>query len=287
MQSLHLTPPQQSSYPYYLPSSQPPQQQIPYPPFQPQSSYRPSQPPNEPQRDIANQYSKELTLLDKIYKDEDKFSSTGDNFNFKVTIFYDKCSRVGLPPNAYIHGASIMLSGQAQTYYYANCGNASTFDQFYINMQLFFESPEWQRLNLSKWQTISLTDMISTNPTLSTTECLRKLYTELDTIQRDVDPAYHGTVHLRENIIRACRGHSALAAGLTNPLGDTSGLVNNLYTSIVNHEVIYKPMEQNYWNENEDGDLYPTDCQYWRGRFKRQDLCYHRRKRLKKIELVR
>ena len=59
-------------------------------------------------------------------------------------------------------------------------------------MQLFFEGPEWQRLNLTKWQTISLTDMISTNPTLSTTECLRKLCTELDTIQRGVDPAYHG-----------------------------------------------------------------------------------------------
>ena len=86
--------------------------------------------------------------------------------------------------------------------------------------------------------------MISTNPTLSTTECLCKLCTELDTIQRAVDPAYHGTVHLRENIIRACRGHPALAAGVTNPPGDTSGLVNNLYTSIINYEAVHKPVQQ-------------------------------------------
>ena len=56
-------------------------------------------------------------MLDKIYKDKDKFSGIGDNFTFKVTIFYDKCRRVGLPPNAYIYGVSIMLSGQAQTHF--------------------------------------------------------------------------------------------------------------------------------------------------------------------------
>ncbi len=188
-------------------------------------------------------------MLDKIYKDEDKFGGTGDNLNFKVTIFYDKCRRVSLPPNAYIHGASIMLLGQAQTYYYANRGNTSTFDQFCINMQSSFEGPEWQRFNLTKWQTISLTDIISANPTLSTTECVRKLCTELETIQRGVDPAYHGTAHLRENIIRACRGHPALTASLTNPPLDTSGLVNNLYTSIVNYEAVHKPMQQSYLND--------------------------------------
>ena len=150
MQSLHLTLPPQSPYPYYSPLLQPPQQQTPYPFLQPQSSYRPSQSPNKSQKDIANQYSKELTLPNQIYKDEDKFSGIGDNFIFKVTIFYDKCSWVGLLPNTYIHGASIMLSGQVQTYYYANHGNASTFDQFRINMQLFFKGPKWQRLNLTK-----------------------------------------------------------------------------------------------------------------------------------------
>ena len=56
-------------------------------------------------------------MLDKIYKDEDKFSGTGDNFNFKVTIFYNKYRQVGLPPNAYIYGTSIMLSGQVQMHF--------------------------------------------------------------------------------------------------------------------------------------------------------------------------
>ena len=76
-----------------------------------------------------------------------------------------------------------MLSGQALTHYYANRGSAASFDDFCQNMRTFFEGPEWERYNLAKWQTISLNDFISANPSLSTTECLRKLCTELDTIQ--------------------------------------------------------------------------------------------------------
>ena len=37
--------------------------------------------------DIMNQHLKELVMFDKIYKDEDKFSGTGDNFNFNLQSF--------------------------------------------------------------------------------------------------------------------------------------------------------------------------------------------------------
>lgn len=54
------------------------------------------------QTEIRNQYSKELIMFEKIYKDNDKFGSTGDYFSFKVTIFLNKNRSVGLPKNAYI-----------------------------------------------------------------------------------------------------------------------------------------------------------------------------------------
>ena len=223
------------------------------------------------EHDTSTQWSRELVLLDKIYKDDDKFSGTGDNFVFKVNIYYDKCRRVGLPPDAYLHDASIMLFGQAQTYHYSNWGDTS-FDGFYVKMWLFFEGPEWQRLNLTKWQTISLNDTISANSTLTTTECLCKLCTNLETIQRGLDPAYYGPVHLRENIICACKGHPALANSLTNPPPDTSELVNNLYTSIVNYETVHKPfsVQQTYvqYDDDDDDDYesWFTDRQYRKGR---------------------
>ena len=151
MQPLYPALSKPSPYVYQTHQTQQPPKQLFPPQFpqqtshlpQPQSLYKTSQSPNQPQpiepqtqTEITNEYLKELIMLHKIYKDEDKFGGTGDNFNFKVTIFYDKCRRVGLPPNAHIHGASIMLSGQAQTYYYANRGNTSTFDQFCTNHSL-------------------------------------------------------------------------------------------------------------------------------------------------------
>ena len=73
-------------------------------------------------------------MLDKIYKNKDKFSSIDDNFNFKVTIFYNKYWWVGLLSNVYIHSAFIILSSQTQIHFYANYDNISIFDQFCTNM---------------------------------------------------------------------------------------------------------------------------------------------------------
>lgn len=88
--------------------------------------------------------------MDKIYKEEDKFGRTGDNFDFKLTVYYDKCRQAGLPSHTYIYGASIMLTGQAQTQFYANQNGTSTFEQFCNNMHNFFKSLEWQQFNLTK-----------------------------------------------------------------------------------------------------------------------------------------
>lgn len=73
-------------------------------------------------------------MYNKIYKDDNKFTDIGDNFKCKATIFFNKCRRVGLPEDAYIQGASIMLLGQAQTYYYRNYDSPSIFYQFCSNM---------------------------------------------------------------------------------------------------------------------------------------------------------
>ena len=123
-----------------------------------------------------------LIMLDKFYKDDDKFGDMGNNFSFKVTFFLNKYRHVGLPKDVYIQGASIMLSDQAQMYYYANCGNNSIIDQFCSNMQLFFEGPEWQHFNLTKWQNISFNNIILVNLILLTTKCVCKLSPKLDNI---------------------------------------------------------------------------------------------------------
>ena len=169
-----------------------------------------------------------------------------------------------------------MLSGQALTFYYSNRKTADitiSYTEFWIKIQNFLDGLEWQRLNLAKWQTISLFSLIAANSTLSTTECLRKLCTEMDEIQRGISIAFQGNEHLRENIIRACRDHAALSVGLINPPNDVSGLIDNLNAFIVNYEAVYKPSIANagYLQEDDD-ELFFVDCQFrrkqqqWRGR---------------------
>lgn len=220
-------------------------------------------------------YSHELTQLDKVYKDDDKFSGTGDNLDYKLAIFYDKCNRIGLPPEMYGRAASIMLSGQAQTYYYNNRSAMATWPEFVASLRKFFEGTEWNRLNRAKWQTINLADVITANPTLSTADCLRKLITEIDMLQRGIGPEFAGPFYLRENIIRAVRGHPALLIGLTNPPEDVPGLVNSLHSSIVNYEAVHKTPQlgsyvQSYNDEEEEdgeeNEAYFVDRHYRGGR---------------------
>ena len=80
-----------------------------------------------------------------------------------------------------------------------------------------------------------------------------------------VNPECHGTVHLSENPIQAYK----------------SGFVNHL----ANYEAVHKSMQPSYLYENGDDKLYFTDRQYRKGGFNPQDLCYHKKKRMKEIEM--
>jgi hypothetical protein len=175
-----------------------------------------------------------------------------------LLIFYDTCKRVDLLSIAYDQDASIMLRDQIQIHFYSNRISFSSFNEFCQTMKMFFERFEWQRLNLVKWQILSLSDIVVTNLTLDLSECLRKIVTELDTIQRDIDSAYHESIHLRENVIRACRDHSALINELINSLYKSSTLISILLISIVNYEAIKKAINQHQFlqNDNDTNDQY-------------------------------
>ncbi len=95
----------------------------------------------------------------------------------------------------------------------------------------------------------------------------------MNTIQRGLNPAYHDPDRLRENIIRACRGHSTLIYELINASSDTSALINVLQASIVNYEVVQKaPSQQHQYAQDQKNDHYFTDRQYRReSSFDRRD----------------
>ncbi len=98
---------------------------------------------------------------------------------------------------------------------------------------------------------------------------------DLDTIQRDINSAYRDSMHLRENIIRACRNHSTLIHDLTNFSANTSALINMLHINIVNYEIIVKSsINQQQYVQNQDDD---NEHLFVDRRFRRDVSSFNRR----------
>ena len=67
----------------------------------------------------AGSFSRELTSLAKLYTSNDlKYSSIGDNFDYKFKVFLDHCRQAALPKDRLAEGISMMLRGQVLDYYF-------------------------------------------------------------------------------------------------------------------------------------------------------------------------
>jgi hypothetical protein len=87
-------------------------------------------------------YEKELSTLNKLYKEKKKFEDTENNFDFKLTIYFDKCRHADLSKHAYDKGISVMLIDETLIRYYVNRTNFIIFNDFCISMRTYFESFE-------------------------------------------------------------------------------------------------------------------------------------------------
>jgi hypothetical protein len=88
---------------------------------------------------ITKSFFKKLSQLNKIYTIDEKFTSTIDNFDFKLRIFFNKCKRVELSSHAYIKETSFMFIKCVLFHFYDNNYENITFDKFRDDMKKFFE----------------------------------------------------------------------------------------------------------------------------------------------------
>jgi hypothetical protein len=91
---------------------------------------------------LVQNFFKKLSQLDKIYKNDEKFKSTDDNFEFKLKIFINKCKRAELSSHAYLKEVAFMLASRALSHFYVNEYENITFDKFRVDMKRFFEESE-------------------------------------------------------------------------------------------------------------------------------------------------
>jgi hypothetical protein len=192
-----------------------------------------------------------LTLLNKIYKKNEKFSDTNSNFDFKVLKLYEKCRRAKLLENVYLQNVSIMFSSETLDYFYSNLQFCYSFHDFCVNIKHYFENSEWYRINLTRWQIINILEIVALSSNLFLFDCLRKICFEMSTIQKDLNYAFVDSIQLRKNIIKVCRNHFLLINELNNASINVSDLINSLHTNVMNYEAIRKQydfMQQIYQN---------------------------------------
>jgi hypothetical protein len=90
-----------------------------------------------------------------------KYDEISSYFDYKLTIFYNVCERVELPREAYMRVFLIILKGLAEAHYFNGILSILPYLDACNNMRAYFEGPEYYRLNLNKWNNITL-DLITT-----------------------------------------------------------------------------------------------------------------------------
>jgi hypothetical protein len=60
-----------------------------------------------------------------MYNDKSKYSGLNDNFDYKLDIFHDLCTRDGVPETAKAKAYLTMLTSLALDYYYTNLCNVA------------------------------------------------------------------------------------------------------------------------------------------------------------------
>jgi hypothetical protein len=208
-------------------------------------------------------YSRDITNLAKAYVDEDRYSGhPDDSFEYKFSIFLDNCERVGIPPEAQNLAFPIMLTNLAKDYYYKSCRNHLTLDQLHEAMQRRFETDEQGRLNLLKWESLTLESVIKKNPDKNTSECLDILIKTMTTIQRNLPSAYHDDKILCDKLINACRTTEACKFACYKAGNTLVGIISDLQASITTHEQTKHPNTIFTFDKNPEPDAYFVDRRY-------------------------
>ena len=99
-------------------------------------------------------------------------------FDYKYGIFIDLCEKAELPKEMYFKAFSIMLKGAALKHYYTTCKSNPRMTQLAdlcYSIRNTFEGPEYKRSMLTKWNELSLHQIIEKNSDKDIETCLQKI----------------------------------------------------------------------------------------------------------------
>src|SRR5450432_2959538 len=201
--------------------------------------------------------SKTISEVAKIYTEEQKYDGVNGSFDLKLAIFLDICQRVDLPANYLLRAFPTMLKGLALDHFYNNQLSSLTYEEACNSTRNFFEGPGYQRRNLDKWNSISLSSIATANPDKSTYENVQTLINTLRQLQYGLAPTLRNVDFLHNKIVSACQGHAACRIAVSDPPATLGELINKLQSAITTYE-----REQQLQLQTNTSDTYYTDRRY-------------------------
>ncbi|RKF82229.1 hypothetical protein GcM1_173008, partial [Golovinomyces cichoracearum] len=174
---------------------------------------------------------RDLVNLMKMYDRKLKYSGFQDGFDFKLTIFYDLCTKAGINPDAYSSSFSTMLRDDALDYFYDSINHQGlSFNIMCSMIKYHFEKEEHKKA------------MMTTQNSIHT--------------QRGLSSEFRSEKCLRVKVINAYNDIEACAYACLKPSSSLEGLCSDLRSSMITFNRI---RETNHPSSNQNiytGRLY-------------------------------
>ena len=194
-----------------------------------------------PSLQLPCSHVRELTTVVKMYTEEMKYGSGGDNFNLKLVMFYDICNRAGLPPEAFRRALPSMLKGMAQSYYYSTLINSNlTFEAVCQDLQNHFEDASYKRCTLNDWNLYTLSTVINKHPEKTTTECFEIMLDKLQNLYHGLEPDLQTERFMHNKLVTACQSVPDCQIACATPAPTLTALISTLKTAILAYEYTHK-----------------------------------------------
>jgi hypothetical protein len=149
----------------------------------------------------------------------------------------------------------IMLKGLALDYYYNTMLGSLSYRDACEGLRSFFEPLEYYRVNLNKWNSITLNTVLGRHPDKTIGKAVQLLVNELTELQHGLEEDLRKPAFFLNKIVTACQGTPACRYAVSSSLTDLGQLLNNLQSSITAWEKEQEPPQN-------DGTAFFTDRRF-------------------------
>lgn len=200
-------------------------------------------------RKAFQQYAPNALLnFHEFYSPEEKYSGDDDDFDYKLSIFYDISRRAELPNEQFCQAFPMMLRGGALGFYHSSRSNLPTdFKRLCAYIKREFEGDEAERNMLNKWNSITLLGVKAKNKDKTLSESFHIMAVQLRNLQMRLQKEMRDPVHLHNKLMVACQGVPACNLACLNPAKSVPVFIQQLKQAIAVWERSHKGEDSTFF----------------------------------------